>query len=113
LYQRGVYRVEGFRRDPNVEGPQATEQKPVWEVPIVVNGEASESELQPLSREKFEELAAGTSLRWVEPGEDISLAGAAIRGQTSWWYLALGVLILLLAEMLVLAWPAFRPQAIA
>jgi hypothetical protein len=113
LYQRGVYRVEGFRRDPGVEGPQATEEKPVWEVPIVVNGEASESELQPLSREKFEELAAGTSLRWVEPGEDISLAGAAIRGQTSWWYLALAVLILLLAEMLVLAWPAFRPAAVA
>ncbi|WP_425614010.1 BatA domain-containing protein [Anatilimnocola sp. NA78] len=111
LYQRGVYRVAGYRRDPNVEGAQPTEEKPAWELPIVVNGEADESELLPLSREKFEELTAGSSLRWVEPGEDISLAGAAIRGQTSWWYLALAVLLLLLAEMVVLAWPAFRPQA--
>ncbi len=115
LYQRGVYRVSGYRRDPNADAVRGSEdtaaaEKPVWEVPIVVNGEADESELQPLTREKFEELTAGTTLRWVEPGEDISLAGAAIRGQTSWWYLALAVLILLLAEMVVLSWPALRPQ---
>ncbi|QDU27930.1 hypothetical protein ETAA8_30210 [Anatilimnocola aggregata] len=110
LYQRGVYRVAGYRHDPNAEGPQPTDAKPVWDIPIVVNGEADESELQPITREKFEELTAGSSLRWVEPGEDISLAGAAIRGQTSWWYLALAVLLLLLAEMVVLSWPALRPQ---
>lgn len=113
LFQRGVYRIAGFRRDPASEGPQPTEEKPAWELPIVVNGSADESELQPLSRDKFEELTAGTSLRWVEPGEDISLAGAAIRGQSSWWYLALIVLLLLLAEMVVLAWPALRPQVAA
>ena len=113
LYQRGVYRITGVRSDRNADTPSAaekTEDKPVWEVPVVVNGDAGESELQPLTRAEFEKKSEGTSLRWVEAGEDISLAGATIRGQSSWWYLALAVLVLLLAEMAVLAWPALRPQ---
>lgn len=114
LYQRGVYRVSGVRRDPNAEAPSAGDdklaEKPVWEVPVVVNGSADESELQPLTRAEFEQKTEGTTLRWVEAGEDISLAGAAIRGQSTWWYLALAVLLLLLAEMIVLAWPSLRTQ---
>lgn len=112
LYQRGVYRVTGYRHDPNAEGPAAADEKPVWDVPVVVNGDAAESELQPLSREEFEQKTEGSTLRWVEAGEDISLAGAAIRGQMTWWYLALAVLLLLLAEMIVLAWPSLRPQPV-
>ncbi|WP_254508654.1 BatA domain-containing protein [Anatilimnocola floriformis] len=115
LYQRGVYRVAGVRHDPNANNLTAVAKvdekladKPVWEVPVVVNGAASESELLPLTRAEFEEKTAGTTLRWVEASEDISLAGAAIRGQASWWYLALAALILLLLEMVVLAWPALR-----
>lgn len=110
LFQRGVYRVSGVRRDPNAETPQTTDEKPVWEVPVVVNGDAAESELQPLTRAEFEQKTEGTTLRWVEASEEVSLAGAAIRGQTTWWYLALAVLLLLLAEMMVLAWPSLRPQ---
>jgi hypothetical protein len=67
--------------------------------------------LTPFSAGRFEELAekAGDSpLRWVEEGDDISLAGAAIRGQNLWWYLAAVVLLLLLAEMTVLAWPTVK-----
>jgi hypothetical protein len=109
LYQRGVYRVTGFRRDLNAEGAQMPDEKPVWEVPIVVNGDPEESELEPLTRERFEKLTAGTTMRWIEPGEEISLGGAAIRGQQTWWYVAVAVLFLLLAEMLVLAWPALKP----
>lgn len=112
LYQRGVYRVSGFRRDPNAEGVQLPDEKPVWEVPIVVNGAAAESELEPFTRERFEKLTAGSTMRWIEAGEDISLAGAAIRGQESWWYITLAVLILLLAEMVVLAWPVLRPAVV-
>ena len=118
LYQRGVYRVAGMRQDPNANNlstvakvDEKLAEKPVWEVPVVVNGLAAESELQPLTRAQFEEKTAGTTLRWIEAGEDISLAGAAIRGQASWWYLALTALILLLLEMLVLAWPALRSPA--
>lgn len=120
LYQRGVYRVAGVRQDSNAQNVTAVAkvdeklaEKPVWEVPVVVNGAAAESELRPYTRAEFEQLAEGAKIRWVEAGEDISLAGAAIRGQSSWWYLALIVLILLLLEMVVLAWPALRPQQVA
>jgi hypothetical protein len=41
----------------------------------------------------------------VGPEESISLAGATTRGQHSWWWLALAVLGLLLAEMAILVGP--------
>jgi hypothetical protein len=79
-------------------------------VPLVVAGDAAESDLAPLTRNEFDDLAASGTLRWIGPSEDISLAGVAIRGQNTWWWLAFIVLVLLLAEMTVLAWPTFRPQ---
>ncbi|HEX5106018.1 MAG TPA: VWA domain-containing protein, partial [Pirellulaceae bacterium] len=98
LFQRGVYRVAGFR--PNLSADAAlADDKPVWEVPLVVSGPGEESDLAPLTRDQFEQSAASANLRWISPGEEISLAGTAIRGQTMWWWLALLVLVLLLAEM--------------
>jgi hypothetical protein len=108
LLARGVYRVAAFRTATSAD-PELAADKPVWEVPLVVAGDASESDLAPLSRDDFDELAAAANLRWIGPAEDISLAGVAVRGQSSWWWLALVVLVLLLVEMTVLAWPAFRP----
>jgi hypothetical protein len=109
LLARGVYRARGFRptasADPDVEASRT-----VWDVSLIVAGDAAESDLTPLSRDEFDELAAAANLRWIGPAEDISLAGVAIRGQSSWWWLALAVLVLLLAEMAVLAWPTIRPQ---
>jgi hypothetical protein len=108
LLERGVYRVAGFRSTSGNDLPPEARDKPVWEVPIVISGSGEESQLDPLSREQFETLAAGANLRWIGPAEDISLAGVAIRGQTSWWWLVLLVLVLLVLEMSVLAWPALR-----
>lgn len=108
LLLRGVYRVTGTRQSFSVDVPQEN-GPPVWEVPLVVNGPAEESDLTPLRREQFDEVAAGGNLRWVGRGEAISLAGTAVSGRTSWWWLALSVLLLLLLEMSVLAWPTFRP----
>ncbi|MDX1946363.1 MAG: BatA domain-containing protein [Pirellulaceae bacterium] len=110
LYQRGVYRVVGLRVAPMSAAGDMPE-KPLWEVPLVVGGDAEESDLAPLSRERFDEWAAGgANLLWIGPTDDISLAGVAILGQNSWWWLALVVLALLLLEMTTLAWPAFRPE---
>jgi hypothetical protein len=108
LLARGVYRVAAYRTVSSAD-PDVSADKPVWEVPLVVAGDASESDLAPLARDEFDELSASANLRWIGPAEDISLAGVAIRGQSSWWWLALLVLVLLLVEMTVLAWPAFRP----
>jgi hypothetical protein len=55
-------------------------------------------------------LAEGSPLAWLEEGDDISLAGATLRGQNLWWYFALLVLVLLLLEMTVLAWPSVKTQ---
>jgi hypothetical protein len=79
--------------------------KPVWSVPLAIGGASDESDLTPISRARFEEAAQSADLAWVAPGEEISLAGAAIRGQNSWWWLVLAVLALLLVEMSVLTWP--------
>jgi hypothetical protein len=109
LLHRGVYRVSGFRPALSAE-PMLAADKPVWDVPLVVNGEAEESDLTPIHRQQFDQAAGQANLRWVGPGEEISLAGTAIRGQASWWWLVLLVLVLLLMEMTILAWPTFRPQ---
>lgn len=109
LLARGVYRVAAFRTAASAD-PALAAARPVWEVPLVVAGDAAESDLTPLTHDEFDELAAAANLRWIGPAEDISLAGVAIRGQSSWWWLALLVLVLLLVEMIVLAWPTLRPQ---
>ena len=112
MYQRGAYRISAYRGQPASVDPSqpAVSEKPVWEIPLVVNGDAEESHLSPLSREKFEERSGNSNLRWVGVGEDISLAGATIQGQNWWWYLVLFVFACLLVEMGILAWPVLRQQ---
>jgi hypothetical protein len=108
LVERGIYTVSATPAATSSD-PALSDQAIAWEVPLAVNGDPEESELAPLSAGRFAELAEGSQLRWVEEGDEISLAGTQIRGQDLWWYLALGVLLLLLAEMLVLAWPQLKP----
>ena len=104
LLARGIYRVSGYR--PTISnGAAASTDGRVWELPLVIGGSSEESDLTPLSKSQLDELAA-TGVHWIQPGEQISLAGAVIRGQNSWWWLALVVLVLLLAEMSVLVWRA-------
>jgi hypothetical protein len=73
-----------------------------------VNGDPAESDLTPLSRQQFDDLAINTNVHWVSRGESFSLAGGAASGQSSWWWLAATVLLLLVLEMSVLAWPTLR-----
>lgn len=96
---RGLYRVAAYR--PASETNNGLEQT-VWEVPLTVNGDSAESELQALSREQFQERTVNTTVGWVGAGEDISLAGAQIRGQHCWWWLIVAVLGLLLVELTIL-----------
>jgi hypothetical protein len=70
---------------------------------IAINGPADESDLTPLSDDRRDGLLEDNRLSWVNAGEAISLAGAQLRGQDSWWYLALLVLVALLVEMFILA----------
>jgi len=72
-------------------------------IPLALNGPARESDLAPLTAAKLEALEANESLRWLSSGEAISLEGAQLRGQGSWWYLALAVLLALIGELVILA----------
>lgn len=104
LYKRGVYQI----RDMRDEDPATTSGHQPFEVTLVVNGDPAESELDPLSRPQFDQLAEGTKVSWVDDGEQISLAGTALYGQGWWWWLVVAVLTFLFIEMAILAWPAWR-----
>jgi len=104
---RGLYRVAVYR--PATEANNGMEQT-VWEVPLTVNGDSAESELQALSREQFQERTVNTTVGWVGPAEDISLAGAQIRGQDSWWWLIIAVLGLLFVELAILAGSSLKAR---
>lgn len=117
-FSRGLYRVAAYRADEAAAvpaEPTTTEngREKLWELPLSVNGMATESELVPLTRQEFDDRIAGatTTVSWIGPNEAISLAGAQIRGQDSWWWLALAVLAILLLEMTVLRSHAKKLQA--
>ncbi|MCH5374048.1 MAG: hypothetical protein JJ992_08730, partial [Planctomycetes bacterium] len=97
---RGIYRITAGRLTTNGNGSAL---ETAWEVPLAVNGDPAESDLQPLTREQFEQRVALDNVQWVGTGEPISLAGSQIRGQNSWWWLILVVLVLLLVELVILA----------
>jgi hypothetical protein len=70
--------------------------------PLALNGPARESDLVPLPNARQESLEANPALRWLSSGEAISLEGAQLRGQGSWWWLALFVLAALVFELVIL-----------
>ena len=105
---RGVYRVTALRAGGS-ENPGTRET--AWELPVAVNGDSEESELQPLGRDQFEARVGDAAVRWVGPDDEISLAGTQVSGQDSWWWLILAVLGLLLAELLLVAKWTPKPAA--
>src|SRR5262245_14957295 len=101
LLSRGIYQVRGRR----VSSSDAAAEKPVWETPLAVNGASEESDLTTIAGSEFDRITAGADIRMVAAGQAINLAGAATGWQNSWWWLIVGVLVLLAAEMLVLIKP--------
>lgn len=94
---RGVYRLTAIPAEASTE----TLSTPRWDLPLAVAGPAEESELTPLTRERFEERASD-AFEWVGPGEEISLAGVQLHGQNWWRWLIVGALAMLLLEMAIL-----------
>lgn len=112
---QGIYKIAGYER-PQSADPQA-ERELKWETALAVNvsegDEGNESELTPLTEDEFEERLSGADipLTWVSQSENISLDGATIRGQNLWKILAAVVLMLLLVEIAILAWPVAAANA--
>jgi hypothetical protein len=115
LYQ-GIYTVTAIRPDESADAAAPREKR---ELPLAVNlydfEGTAESDLTPLSRTQFDERVAGDEIpiSWVAAGDRISLAGATISGQNTWILLVLAVLLILLAEILILAWPAMSAAPVA
>jgi len=108
-------------------------RKAAWEAVIAANGPADESKLASIDESGLAErmsgaldvgtpsstgadapktpAAAGTTAataaryQWVPRGQPISLTGAEIWGQDTWWWLMLTMLVCLLLELTILAWP--------
>jgi hypothetical protein len=110
LLTRGTYRVRGYR--PLVTDAATASEAASWDVPLAVNGPSDESDLTPLPRRAFENIAGPANLSLVSAGREVDLAGASASGQHSCWWLVLGVLVLLLVEMSVLVWPTLHQQSI-
>jgi len=99
--QRGIYTFTATKPDlGDREGRETT----VWTRPLAANGPARESQPQLLDASSFaERVAGGDTFRWVAPDARISVDGARIGGQGSWWWLLLAALGCLVAENVVLA----------
>ncbi|MCH7729721.1 MAG: hypothetical protein IH991_25105 [Planctomycetes bacterium] len=104
---RGIYTVEAYRPEVNLE--ELAGEKPLWQMPLSVNGDPAESELASLGRSTFEKRSGQvTNVRWVGPTEEISVEGTQVRNQDMWIFFILAVLLFLLTELALLALPALR-----
>lgn len=110
--QRGIYRVVAQRNPVSSTQRSAedlrnrvSETGKLWELPLAVNGPADESELKPISAPLLRDRLGTASYRWLERGDTLSLEGAAVAGSSLWKWLMALVLLALLAELAVLAWP--------
>ena len=105
--RRGFYRVDARRE----EAAGKEEQVKLWEVWLAANGPAGESELEPVLEAALEERLGSMPHRWIRPDEPIPLEGAQVRGEGIWKWIMATVLLLLVVEVGVLAWPALDSRS--
>ncbi|TWT30932.1 BatA domain-containing protein [Blastopirellula retiformator] len=105
LMKGGKYELTISQRQ--VSSDPTLSPEPPQTMVLAVQPEATESQIERLSHEDFESRGLGDKIKWLAPGEVISLAGAQIRGQDWWKYLIGLVLACLLLEMLLIARPAW------
>ena len=74
-------------------------------VPLAFNCPGEESNIETLDAITFQERMGEGTWRWLEEGEAISMEGSQVRGRDFWKWLVLVVIVFLLAEMAILAWP--------
>ena len=77
----------------------------LWEIPLAVNGPERESNLTSIEATELKQRLGDANYRWIERDETISLEGAEISLQNLWRWLLWLVLVGLLFELVILAWP--------
>jgi hypothetical protein len=100
LRQRGFYTIRSADTSSLVVSQVGTP----WQVVLAVNGPDRESELRPLPRSDLRTRLATGNARVLKGHESISLAGSDVLAEDAWKWLMVGVLALLLAEVVCLAW---------
>ncbi len=107
--QRGVYRLAAYATS---ETPQAPRDTKLWETVVAVNGPADESDLKVLEEVDLRDRLADAQFQWVGEGQTLSFAAASVLGHDLWQWLLAAVLLGLLVELVILAWPlASREQS--
>jgi hypothetical protein len=95
-----------------LSGPEST--SPVMnrldEIPLAVNGSASESDLTAISVTELQRKLGTEDARVLSADEPIRVEGGTRRGQDLWKTLAWCVMGCLLFEKLVLAWPMLHKR---
>jgi hypothetical protein len=99
--------TKGGAQTPNSAAAEiaATDGKGVAAVPLAFNCPGDESEIETLDSLTFRERMGDGTWRWLESGETISMEGSQVRGRDFWKWLVVIVIVFLLAEMTILAWP--------
>lgn len=109
LGQRGIYRIVAHRSE---SGANEGQDSRLWEKPLSINGPTEESELHALDEAAMKARLGEANYRWIASTDAISLEGAVVSGQFMWrWFMAL-MLVMLLVELTVLAWPTFKTPAV-
>lgn len=97
--RRGIYDIRLANASDGLQDTEGNSRI----LPVSVEDISEESDLTMLSPQEFEQAIDLQQVSWVAPTAEISLSGDTIAGQNFWWFLTIGVLLLLLAELLILA----------
>lgn len=99
-FRRGIYKVAAMPADES--GIRQT-ANPIWETELAVNGEPAESDLTAVDAAAIAALAQHVTVSLAHAGDEISLTDTHTIAHGLWWWFALVVLGLILAETLTLA----------
>ncbi|MCE9555675.1 MAG: BatA domain-containing protein [Planctomycetes bacterium] len=107
MLKRGVYTIVASTTGSAANtGAVASEQ-----IPLSINGPATESDLKQVSDGEFKERMEGSTAALLGPDQEISLQGTQVYGHWLWKVLLIGVILALLAERLVVARSASQRAA--
>jgi len=101
VHQRGVYRL--FRAD--AEGAVSVDQGSQPYLLLAINGPGSEGELVTAEQDQITEALGETQAIHTPADRPLTLSGRTYVGRSLWRWLVALTLLLLLAEMLILALP--------
>jgi hypothetical protein len=106
LAQRGLWRLVARSAQSGAAGSEAK----ILDVPLAANGPAEESELRYLDEAGLRDRLADAEYRWIGPGDSIRVTAGIGAGRDLWKWLMASVLVGLLAESSILAWPLLRRE---